>query len=102
MSDIGNVNYTFSDDGIIGYGHLSDGTIFMFDADLFSRIKDIKWYVSYKSRKGRQIYIVDCHGRPLHQVLLVQEKEWSWIISILIHWIIEDAMSVSVHISKIK
>lgn len=40
VSDIGNVNYTFSDDGIIGYGHLSDGTIFMFDADLFSRIKD--------------------------------------------------------------
>lgn len=74
MSDIGNVNYTFSDDGIIGYGHLSDGTIFMFDADLFSRIKDIKWYVSYKSRKGRQIYIVDCHGRPLHQVLFSTRK----------------------------
>ena len=74
VSDIGNVNYTFSDDGIIGYGHLSDGTIFMFDADLFSRIKDIKWYVSYKSRKGRQIYIVDCHGRPLHQVLFSTRK----------------------------
>ena len=74
MSDIGNVNYTFSDDGIIGYGRLSDGTIFMFDADLFSRIKDIKWYVSYKSRKGRQIYIVDCHGRPLHQVLFSTRK----------------------------
>lgn len=102
MSDIGNVNYTFSDDGIIGYGHLSDGTIFMFDADLFSRIKDIKWYVSYKSRKGRQIYIVDCHVDRCIKCFLVQEKEWSWIISILIHWIIEDAMSVSVHISKIK
>lgn len=74
VSDIGNVNYTFSDDGIIGYGHISDGTIFMFDADLFSRIKDIKWYVSYKSRKGRQIYIVDCHGRPLHQVLFSTRK----------------------------
>ena len=74
MSDICYVNYTFSDDCIIGYGHLSDGTIFMFDADLFSRIKDIKWYVSYKSRKGRQIYIVDCHGRPLDLVLFSSRK----------------------------
>lgn len=74
VSDIGNVNYTFSDDGIIGYGHLSDGTIFMFDADLFSRIKDIKWYASYKDRKDRQIYIVDCYGRPLHQVLFSTRK----------------------------
>ena len=96
VSDIGNVNYTFSDDGIIGYGHLSDGTIFMFDADLFSRIKDIKWYVSYKSRKGRQIYIVDCHGRPLHQVLFSTRKGME------LDHINLDTLSVSVHISKIK
>lgn len=98
MSDISNVNYTFSDDGMIGYGHLSDGMVFMFDANLFNRIKDIKWYASYKDRKDKQIYIID----RCIKCFLVQEKEWSWIISILIHWTIEDAMSVSVHISKIK
>lgn len=64
VSDISNVNYTFSDDGMIGYGHLSDGMVFMFDADLFNRIKDIKWYASYKDRKDKQIYIIDRYGRP--------------------------------------
>ena len=96
VSDIGNVNYTFSDDGIIGYGHLSDGTIFMFDADLFSRIKDIK-----AEKVGKYISLTAMVDRCI-KCFLVQEKEWSWIISILIHWIIEDVMSVSVHISKIK
>ena len=28
-----NVTYTFSDDGITGYGRLKDGTVFVFDAE---------------------------------------------------------------------
>ena len=52
---ISNVKYTFSDDGLIGYGHLSDGITFLFDADLFEKIKDINWYVSYERKKGGNV-----------------------------------------------
>lgn len=69
MIKISNVKYTFSDDVLIGYGHLPDGTTFLFDADLFDKIKDIKWYVSYRKGTGKPIYIIDRYGVPLHQVL---------------------------------
>lgn len=59
----------FSDDGLIGYGRLSDGTTFLFDADLFDKIKDIKWYVSYRNGTGKPMYIINRYGKPLHQVL---------------------------------
>lgn len=74
VSDISNVNYIFSDDGMIGYGRLADGITFAFDADLFSKIKDIKWYASYKDRKDKHIYIINRYGRPLHQVLFGTRK----------------------------
>lgn len=74
VSIISNVKYTFSDNGLIGYGHLSDGTTFLFDADLFEKIKDTKWYVSCKSSNDRQVYIINRYGTPIHQVLFDKKK----------------------------
>lgn len=67
--EMSNVLYSFSDDGKTGYGQLQDGTVFLFDADLFDKIKDIKWYAASKNRSGKQVYITDSSGRTLHQVL---------------------------------
>lgn len=67
-----NVMYTFSDDGLYGYGTLKDGTVFVFDADLFDLIKNIKWYVGSKGE--RRPYIMDKNGRTLHQVLFSIRK----------------------------
>ena len=74
MIKISNVKYTFSDDGLIGYGHLSDGTTFLFNADLFEKIKDTNWYVSYKNRSDRQVYIINQYGTLLHQILFGRKK----------------------------
>lgn len=64
--------YTFSDDGLYGYGTLKDGTVFVFDADLFDLIKSIKWYLGNKGE--RRPYIMDKDGRTLHQVLFSIRK----------------------------
>lgn len=73
-TDNSNVKYTFSDDGLYGYGTLKDGTVFIFDADLFDLIKDIKWYAAYKNRHDKSMYIIDRYGRPLHKVLFSGRK----------------------------
>ncbi len=67
-----NVKYSFSKDGLYGYGEMYDGTTFIFDADLFDLIKDVKWYVGSKGKKQR--YVMDSHGRTLHQVLFSVKK----------------------------
>lgn len=60
-----NVKYSFSEDGAVGYGTLTDGTTFMFDAVLFDRIKDKNWYRQNKKQLGNKIYIIDNYGRMI-------------------------------------
>lgn len=64
-----NTRYRF--DGGTGVGTLPDGTEFMFDADQYSNIKDVSWYRGYRDpEKSRWSYIVDHHGRKIHEYLM--------------------------------
>lgn len=66
---MGNIKYTFSDDGLTVYGEMSGGEVFIIDADNLDKIKGVKFYPGGKSRDGSQIYVMDCNGRTLHNYL---------------------------------
>ena len=66
---MGNVTFTFSEDGKVGKGTLPDGTEFLFDADQIDKIKDVSFYACNKDREYRQPYITDARGRLLHDYL---------------------------------
>ena len=68
-----NVTYTFSDDMKVGYGHLKDGTRFLFDADMIDKIKNVKLYRSDTRKEDRKTYIIDHHGRKLHNYFFAIE-----------------------------
>lgn len=68
-----NVSYRFSDDGI-GYGTLPGGETFLFDADLYERIKDFNWYRSNNSTPDAKTYIMNRNGELLHQYLFDYPK----------------------------
>lgn len=72
--NVSNVTYTFSEDGKIGYGKLKDGTVFIFDADMISKIKDINFYRSLKNQEDRKTYIIDRYGKTLHNHLFAHRK----------------------------
>ena len=69
-----NVTYTFSDDMKVGYGHLKDGTRFLFDADMIDKIKNVKLYRSDTRKEDRKTYIIDHHGRKLHNYFFAHKK----------------------------
>lgn len=62
-----NVLYRFENG--VGYGTLTDGTTFLFDEELFERIRDTKWYACTNSKTGA-IYITSQRGETLHRRLL--------------------------------
>lgn len=64
-----NVKYTFSDDGMVAYGELSSGEIFVLDADMIGKIRGVKFYIGSKGGNGRHRYVIDRHGRSLHDYL---------------------------------
>ena len=65
-----NVKYSFSDDGKTGYGWLSDGTRFLFDAEDFEKIRDINWYRNLNNGDTRRLYITTQSGVYLHRYII--------------------------------
>ena len=62
-----NVSYEIRGD--TGYGTLRDGTVFLFSADKFDRIRDVNWYRNFKEQ-GKQLYIISTRGKKLHEFLV--------------------------------
>ena len=60
-----NVKYRFSEDGLVAYGELASGQIFVIDADMVEKIRTVKFYLGSKGN-GSQYYVIDCKGRTLH------------------------------------
>lgn len=69
----GEVEYTFSDDGMVGYGKLMTGETFLFDSVDFAKICDTMWYRSVQGRRG-EVYVADCKRNKLHRVILNAPK----------------------------
>lgn len=65
----GNVIYTFSSDGQIGYGRLLTGEMFQFDCEDFYKIKNTMWYRSVQGAHG-EIYVIDCNGNKIQETIL--------------------------------
>ena len=63
-----NVKYRFSEDGLVAYGELASGQIFVIDADMVEKIRTVKFYLGSKGN-GSQYYVIDCKGRTLHDDL---------------------------------
>lgn len=61
--------YWYSGNGLIGYGLVSTGEVFMFDAEDYSRIKDTTWYRCNRSSDGIR-YIGDRFGVCIHRRIL--------------------------------
>lgn len=59
-------SYRFSDDGLTGYGTLSSGDVFLFDAEDFDKIKDISWYNS----NGEGRYVGNSDGVLIQKVII--------------------------------
>lgn len=66
---MGNIKYTFSDDGLTAYGEMQGGKVFVIDADNLDKIKGVKFYIGSKSKDGGLPYVIDCRGRALHDYL---------------------------------
>ena len=62
------VIYRFSGDGLVAYGDLASGQIFVIDADMVEKIRTVKFYLGSKGN-GSQYYVIDCKGRTLHDYL---------------------------------
>ena len=43
-----NVKYRFSEDGLVAYGELASGQIFVIDADMVEKIRTVKFYLGSK------------------------------------------------------
>ena len=65
-----NIKYELSIDKKVMYGYLPQNIIFIIDADMYEKIKDISFYPSFKDMDQEQNYLVDCHGTKLHDYLL--------------------------------
>lgn len=65
--------YWYSGDGLIGYGLVSTGEVFMFDADDYSRIKGTTWYRCNRSSDASH-YIGDRFGVCIHRHILDAPK----------------------------
>ena len=63
-----NVKYRFSEDGLVAYGELASGQIFVIDADMVEKIRTVKFYLGSKGN-GSQYYVIDCKGRTIHDYL---------------------------------
>lgn len=69
-----NVKYTFSADGLTAYGELSDGTVFIIDAEAVDKIKNVKFYLGAKQKGCGQKYLIDSNGRCLHDYIFKHKK----------------------------
>jgi hypothetical protein len=65
-----NVTYTFSEDGLTCYGRLQNGNVFLIDAIMHDKIKNINFYRNYNRKADRKTYVIDSSGIPLHRHLL--------------------------------
>jgi hypothetical protein len=65
-----NVLYSLPSNDGIGYGELPDGTTFLFDAILYFKIKNVKFYRSSRTAEDSNTYIIDNNGKKLHRYLL--------------------------------
>ncbi len=63
-----NIRYRFSEDGLVAYGELPGGQIFVVDADMLEKIWGVKFYLGSKGN-GSQFYVIDRKGRALHDYL---------------------------------
>lgn len=66
-------NYWLSSDGNTGFGVVSTGEIFVFDAEDFSKIKDIPWYRCNRSGDSGN-YIGNRYGVCIHRYILNSPK----------------------------
>lgn len=66
---MGNIKYTFSDDGLVAYGEMPNGEVFVIDADNIGKVKGVRFYIGGKSKDGSQLYVIDSRGRALHDYL---------------------------------
>lgn len=66
-----NVKYRFSEDGLVAYGELASGQIFVIDADMVEKIRTVKFYLGSKGN-GSQYYVIDCKGRALQDLMAFQ------------------------------
>ena len=62
-----NVSYRF--DGNTVYGTLPDGTVFLFDRADLPIVDSVKWYAC-RNKLYNRLYITNCQGETLHQVLI--------------------------------
>lgn len=69
-----NVRYTFSEDGIVAFGHLPDGIVFKVDASSLEKIAGVNFYRNYRELKGRPLYVIDHNGLHLHRYLVDAPK----------------------------
>ena len=69
-----NVKYTYSEDGTIAYGKLPDGTVFIIDAEVVDKIKNVKFYLGAKQEGYGQKYLIDSKGRYLHDYIFEHKK----------------------------
>ena len=53
-----NVKYTYSEDGTTAYGELPDGTVFIIDAEVVDKIKNVKFYLGAKQEGCGQKYLI--------------------------------------------
>lgn len=66
---MGNIKFSFSEDGHTAYGELPNGTVFMIDADMVINIKSVNFYLGARQKGCGQKYIIDSNGRYLHDYL---------------------------------
>lgn len=62
-----NVKYQFSDDGMVAYGELPDGSVFIVDADAVCKISSVNFYLCRKGHAHQ--YVMDKDGKTLHDHL---------------------------------
>ena len=74
MIAVSNVNFTFSEDGEIAYGHLPDGIVFQIDASEMHKIEGVSFYRNYKDLTGKILYVMDRHRKHLHRYLIDAPK----------------------------
>lgn len=56
-------------DGDTAYGTLTDGTVFLFDRADLPMVDSMKWYAC-RNKPSNALYITNCRGETLHQVLI--------------------------------
>ena len=53
-----NVKYRFSEDGLVAYGELASGQIFVIDADMVEKIRTVKFYLGSKGNGSQYLSLI--------------------------------------------